>query len=199
MDLIKSGKLLCDLRKAKGMTQKQVADALGVLPKTVSKWETGNGFPDVSVISTLADVLGVSERALLSGNPKCNMQEVGNMKRTKFYVCPQCNSIMQGTGECRLICCGKPVEPLQSRAADDAHHVMITEIEDDYYIEFDHEMTKAHYISFVACVGMDRVLTVRLYPEQAAAVRFPKAFRGKLYFYCNDHGLFDCKLPWYRA
>ena len=41
MDLIKNGKLLYDLRKSKGMTQKQVADKLGIVPKTVSKWETG--------------------------------------------------------------------------------------------------------------------------------------------------------------
>lgn len=40
MDLNKTGKLLCDLRKIKGLTQKQVAERLGVLPKTVSKWET---------------------------------------------------------------------------------------------------------------------------------------------------------------
>ena len=68
MDLEKSGRLFCDLRKAKGMTQKQVADKLGILPKTVSKWETGKGFPDVSILSHLADILGVSERILLSGD-----------------------------------------------------------------------------------------------------------------------------------
>lgn len=48
MNLRKNGKLLCDLRKAKGMTQKEVDDKLGIVPKTVSKWETGHGFPDVS-------------------------------------------------------------------------------------------------------------------------------------------------------
>ncbi|MBQ4049613.1 MAG: helix-turn-helix transcriptional regulator, partial [Clostridia bacterium] len=68
MDLRKNGSLLRDLRKARGMTQKDVADRVGVVPKTVSKWETGHGFPDVSTISALADVLGVSERILLSGD-----------------------------------------------------------------------------------------------------------------------------------
>ena len=104
MDLNKNGKLLCDLRKAKGMTQKEVADKLGILPKTVSKWETGHGFPDVSVLSALADILGVSERALLGGSIKKNREEVGNMKRTKFYVCPNCASIMQGVGEGQVVC-----------------------------------------------------------------------------------------------
>ena len=68
MNLIESGKLLSELRRSKGMTQKQVADKLGVLPKTVSKWETGHGFPDVSSVSTLAEVLEVSVDTILSGN-----------------------------------------------------------------------------------------------------------------------------------
>ena len=67
-------------------------------------------------------------------------------------------------------------------------------LENDFYIEFNHEMTKEHFISFVAYVGYDRILTVRLYPEQSATVRFPKMYRGKLYFYCSNHGLFEYKI-----
>ena len=191
MDLSKNGKLLCDLRKAKGMTQKQVAEKLGVMPKTISKWETGHGFPDVSTISMLADVLGVSERTLLDGDLKINAGETGNMKRTKFYVCPQCNSIMQGTGNSQVVCCGKQVESLKPKITDEMHGVTISEIEDDFYIQFQHEMTKEHYISFVAYVRYDSVLTIRLYPEQDSAVRFPKMYGGKIYYYCNQHGLFE--------
>ena len=194
MDLNKNGKLLCDLRKAKGMTQKEVADKLGILPKTVSKWETGHGFPDVSVLSALADILGVSERALLGGSITKNREEVGNMKRTKFYVCPNCASIMQGVGEGQVVCCAKPVEALKAQMTDDNHLINISEIENDFYIEMNHEMTKEHFISFVAYVGFDRVLMVRLYPEQDAVVRFPKMFRGKFYYYCNKHGLFEQKV-----
>lgn len=194
MDLNKNGKLLCDLRKAKGMTQKEVADKLGILPKTVSKWETGHGFPDVSVLSALADILSVSERALLGGSITKNREEVGNMKRTKFYVCPNCASIMQGVGEGQVVCCAKPVEALKAQMTDDNHLINISEIENDFYIEMNHEMTKEHFISFVAYVGFDRVLMVRLYPEQDAVVRFPKMFRGKFYYYCNKHGLFEKKL-----
>lgn len=193
MDLSKNGKLLCDLRKAKGMTQKQVAEKLGIVPKTVSKWETGHGFPDVSTLSALADILGVSERILLSGDLVQNMEEVGNMKRTKFYVCPYCGSSVQGTGECQILCCGKPLEHLKVKTADIEHTVKVSEIENDFYIEFEHEMTKEHYISFVSYAAFDRVLTVRLYPEQSAAVRFPKMHGGKLYFFCTKHGLLEYK------
>lgn len=194
MDLIKNGKLLCDLRKAKGMTQKQVADRLGILPKTVSKWETGRGFPDVSTLSALADILGVSERVLLYGNLIQNTKEIGNIKKTKFYVCPYCGSIVHSAGKCEIICCGKPVESLIAKPADDEHSIAISEIENDFYIEFNHDMTKEHFISFVAYVGFDRVLFVRLYPEQASSVRFSKMRGGKLYFHCSKHGLFERKL-----
>lgn len=191
MDLSKNGKLLCNLRKAKGMKQKQVADKLGILPKTVSKWETGPGFPDVSTVSALADILGVSEKTILSGDLEQNLESTNNMKRTKFYVCPCCGCFMQGTGNGQVVCCGKQLESLKAVSADDEHTINISEIEDDYYIEFNHEMTKEHYISFVSYVRFDRVLTVKLYPEQDCAVRFPKMYGGKIYFYCSKHGLFE--------
>ena len=191
MDLNKNGKLLCDLRKAKGMTQKQVADRLGIVAKTVSKWETGHGFPDVSVLSTLADVLGVSERVLLHGSLNQNNEEMGNIKRTRFYVCPHCGSIMQGTGKCQVVCCGKPIQQLKAEQPDDNHAITVSIIENDFYVQFNHEMTKEHFIRFVAYVGFDRVLMIRLYPEQDSAVRFPQMRGGKLYYCCNKHGLFE--------
>lgn len=194
MDLNRNGKLLCDLRKAKGMTQKEVASKLGIQPKTVSKWETGHGFPDVSTISQLADILGVDEKTILSGSMQVNMAQTGNMKRTSFYVCPVCGSFMQGIGNCSVVCCSKQLEPLKAKTVNDEHLVSISEIENDYYIKFNHDMTKAHYIGFVAYVRMDRVLTIKLYPEQEAALRFPKTYGGKFYFYCNNHGLFEIKI-----
>ena len=194
MNLSKNGKLLYDLRKAKGLTQKQVADKLGIVPKTVSKWETGHGFPDVSTVSALADILGVSENTILPGDLEQNLESANNMKRTKFYVCPHCGSFLQGTGNGQVVCCGKQLEALTAVSADDEHTINISEIEDDYYIEFNHAMTKEHYISFVSYVRFDRVLTIKLYPEQDSAVRFPKMYGGKIYFYCSKHGLFEYQM-----
>lgn len=191
MDLSKSGRLICELRKAKGMTQKQLADILGIEAKTVSKWETGHGFPDVSCVSAIAEIFGVSEKTLLSGDLIKNTEEIGNMKKIKFYACPHCGSIIQGTGEYEVICCGSRLDPLCAKRIDGGHDIKISEPENDFYVEFNHEMTKEHYISFMAYAAFDRVLTVRLYPEQDSAVRFPKMHGGKFYFYCNKHGLFE--------
>lgn len=193
MDIVKNGKLLCDLRKEKGMTQKQLAEKLGIVPKTVSKWETGHGFPDIGMLANLADILGVSERVLLDGSIVKNVKQVGNMRRTKFYVCPFCGSILQGVGKSQVICCGKTVEASEVKQVDDTHIINISEIENDYYVEINHDMTKEHFISFVAYVASDRILMIRLYPEQAPAVRFSKMHGGRFYFYCNKHGLFEYK------
>ena len=70
----------------------------------------------------------------------------------------------------------------------------ISEIENDFYIEFEHEMTKEHYICFVAYIKCDSVLTIRLYPEQESAVRIPKMYGGKIIYYCNKHGLVEYQM-----
>ena len=57
---------------------------------------------------------------------------------------------MQGLGECQAVCCGKPVEALESKSVDDSHPISISEIENDFYIEFSHKMTKVHFIGFAA-------------------------------------------------
>ena len=194
MDLITNGNLLRKLRKEQGMTQQQLADKLGVVAKTVSKWETGHGFPDVSTLSALADVFGVNERSLLCGALPQNKRDSGNIRNTKFYVCSHCGSMMQGTGNCKISCCGKALAPLPVNTADEEHKLTITEIEDEFYVELDHEMTKEHSISFIAYVGYDKVLTLRLYPEQSCAVRIPKVYSGKILYYCNTHGLFEYQI-----
>ena len=191
MDLNKSGNLIRELRKSKKMTQKQVAKILGIEPKTVSKWETGRGFPDISFVSGLADIFGVNEKILLSGDLIKNDEEVGNMKRNKFYACKNCGSVICGTGEYEVICCGNKLSPLEPSKADEGHLLKVTEIENDYFVEIDHDMTKEHFISFIAYVSMDRMMLIRLYPEQNCMVRFPKMFGGKFFCYCNRHGLFE--------
>ena len=193
MDLSKTGKLIAQLRKEKGLTQKAVAQGLGVCSKTVSKWETGHGFPDVSLISGLSEILGVDISKLLEGEMPKIKQEAGNVKRTKFYVCEKCGNILTSIGSAEIVCCGRKLAPLVAKEADSAHRMNVERIEDDYYITFSHPMTKEHYISFFSYVRFDRVLTVKLYPEQGGEVRFPVMRGGKMYYYCSNHGLFELK------
>lgn len=189
MDCKKVGKLILSLRKEKRMTQKQLAEAMNVSDKTISKWERGLGCPDVSLLSGLSAVLGVNIEELLSGALSPNRADAGNMRKLEFYLCPRCGNVMTSTGKAEFSCCGRRLAPLVAKPHDAEHELGIETVEDDCYVTFAHDMTKAHYITFVAYVAYDRVLIVKLYPEQAAEARFPMLRGGKLYYCCNLHGL----------
>ena len=116
------------------------------------------------------------------------------MKRLKFYVCPVCGNILTSTGAAEVSCCGRKVTALEAQPANEEHNLCVETIEDEQYITFSHEMRKEHYLNFIAYVGYDRVLLVRLYPEQSGEVRIPKMRRGTLYFGCSQHGLWYMKM-----
>ena len=190
MNLTKTGKLISELRKEKGLTQKALAESIGICAKTVSKWETGRGFPDVTLISDLSNVLGVDISKLLKGEIPKSKPDAGNIKRMKFYVCKECGNILTSIAGADIICCGRKLSPLIAKTHDKAHQLNTSIIEDDFYITFPHPMTKDHYISFISYVRFDRVLTVKLYPEQGGEVRFPIMRGGRIYYYCSNHGLY---------
>lgn len=189
MDYSKIGKLILTLRREKKMTQKDVAEAMNISDKTISKWERGLGCPDVSLLGDLSSILGVNIEKILLGDLEPNDAEGGNMKRIKFYVCSNCGNVMNSIGEADLSCCGRKLEPLIAKKENEEHAITVEEIDNEYYLTIQHEMTKTHFISFVAYVGWDRVLLVKLYPEQNPEVRIPKMKGGSFYIYCNQHAL----------
>jgi len=189
MDCSKVGKLIFGLRKEKGMTQKQLADAMNISDKAISKWERGLGCPDVSLLRGLSEVLNVDIEKILLGDLEPNNADGGNMKKIKFYMCPNCGNTLTSTGESDVSCCGRKLMPLIPKPVDEIHKLTVEEIENDFYITFTHEMSKKHYINFIAYVAYDRVLFIKLYPEQGSEVRFPKMYGGKIYMCCNQHGL----------
>jgi len=194
MDCLKVGTLILQLRKEKGMTQKQLADQMNISDKTISKWERGLGCPDVSLLSELSAILGVHIDKLLEGDLKPNEQDRGNMKSLNFYVCSDCGNVMTSSSLATLSCCGRIVEPLQAKAAEEQHQVHIEASDSEFFITLEHEMSKEHYLSFAAFVTYDRLHLIKLYPEQNAQFRIPMLTRGLLYVYCTKHGLFkhDC-------
>ena len=194
MDGKEIGNLLSKLRKERNMTQKDVADRLSVSPQAVSKWERGSGCPDVGLLPAISELFGVAVDRLLAGNLNPEKTEVGNMKRVKFFVCPDCGNIMTATGGGELHCCGRKLEALKPQKADEVHTAKVQEIEEDWYIPFDHPMKKDHFFRFAAYVTVDRCLLVRLYPEQGSEVRIPQIRGGgTLYLCCSQDGLFEMK------
>ena len=182
------------LREQKGMTQAELAEMIGVSDKAVSKWETAKDLPDISLLEPLAAALGASLPELINGSRIINKNRCGNMLRTKFYVCPVCGNVIHSTGETVACCCGITLPALEAEEADEEHALKVENVEDEYFVSVRHEMTKEHYISFIAWVTGDRLQLVRLYPEGNAEARLQRRGRGELYFYCNRHGLFKQRI-----
>ena len=185
------------LREARRLTQRELASAIGVTDKAVSKWESGRGLPDISLIEQLASTLGVSVAELLTGDVRENANRAGNMLRSRFYVCPICGNVIHALGEGSFSCCGVQLLPQEAEdaGADPAHAFAVERIEDDWYVTLDHPMTKRHYISFVAYVMTDGICLKKLYPEQLVQPRFRMRGGGVMYLYCNRHGLFRMRTP----
>ncbi|MBQ2828206.1 MAG: helix-turn-helix domain-containing protein [Clostridia bacterium] len=189
-----TGSTIKRLREAKGMTQTQLAEEIGVSCKAVSKWETAKGLPDISLIETLSRVLGVSVMELMSGYTVINKNISSNILFSKFYVCPVCGNVIHTTGETVISCCGITLPPLEAEKIDEEHHVTIEPVEDEKFITINHEMTKSHYITFIAYVTSDKVQFIKFYPEGNAETRMQFRGRGYLYIYCNRHGLMKMRV-----
>ena len=190
MNAYVTGGTIRALREQKHMTQSELARKLCVSDKAVSKWETGKGFPDISLIGPIASVLQVSITELLTGAPVCNNNVSANLMRSKLYVCPVCGNVIHATGAAVVSCCGITLPALEREPEDKAHILHCERVEDEYFVTVDHEMTKEHYISFLAYVTGDQIIYKKLYPEGNAEARFFIRGHGVLYGYCNRHGLF---------
>ncbi len=184
-----TGSTIKRLREGRNLTQAQLGENIGVSSKTISKWETAKGLPDVSLLEALASALGVSVLELMSGDTMRNGNRSANMLRSKLYVCPICGNVVHTMGETVVSCCGVTLPPLEAEEVDHTHGITREVVEDEVYLTVDHPMTKKHYISFLAYVTSDGFQMVKLYPEGNAACRFRLQRSGYLYLYCNQHGL----------
>ncbi|WP_024294025.1 helix-turn-helix domain-containing protein [Lacrimispora indolis] len=185
----KVGSIIRALRLEHHMTQKQLADKMNLSDKTVSKWERGLGMPDISLIPELSGLLGIDIMSLLSGDMTPNDFVGGNMKNTKYFVCPTCQNITLCTGEAEVSCCGKKLEAQTLKKAEEGEKLSVQVVEDDWYISSEHLMDKEHYISFLALASGDRIQIIKQYPEWNLNVRIPKRGHGMLIWYSTDHGL----------
>ena len=194
MNTYVTGTTIKQLRESRNLTQAELAERIGVSSKTVSKWETAKGLPDITLLQPLAQALGISVIELMNGEHIINKNISANLLRGKFYVCPLCGNVIHSTGSALVSCCGITLPALEAEDADEAHGITIENVEDEHFITVHHPMTKEHFISFVAFVTCDRVQLVKFYPEGNAETRMQLRGRGQLYYYCNRHGLFRKKV-----
>lgn len=184
-----TGAVIKELREKNHFTQAELAEKLSVSDKAVSKWETGKGYPDISLLEPIAKVFGVSITELMTGNAVSNGNVSANMMRSLFYVCPVCGNVIHSIGEAVIHCHGILLTPCQPEEPDENHGITIEKVEDEYFVRIAHEMTKQHYISFIAALGSDKIQMIKLYPEGNGEARVKINGVRKLLFYCNRDGL----------
>ena len=194
MNTYVTGTTIRHLREKRNMTQAKLAEILGVSSKTISKWETAKGLPDISLLQPLAQALGISVIELMNGEYILNRNTSANMLRCKFYVCPVCGNVIHSTGNTVVSCCGITLPALEPEEGDEDHPITLEPVEDETFLTVQHPMTKAHFISFVSFVTSDRIQLVKFYPEGNAETRLQLRGSGYLYYYCNRHGLFRKKI-----
>ena len=188
MDCSKIGELIFQLRHEKKMTQKQLADKMNISGKTISKWERGLGCPDVSLLTQLSNIFGVNIQDILSGDLPLNDFVGGNMKKSRYFVCPECSNIVIATGNAEISCCGRKLDALEAVKA--VEKLNVEKIENDWYVTTEHPMKKEHYISFIAFAEGDKIQIIKQYPEWNLQSRILGARHGALLWYCTGHGLF---------
>lgn len=189
-----TGKIIKELREKQKITQMELSNVIGVSDKTISKWETGKGLPDITLIEPLAKALKVSVIELMNGECITNQNRAGNMMKSKFSVCPICGNIIHTIGENINSCCGINLPVLEAEEENEKHSINCEIIDNELYISINHDMSKEHYISFIAYITYDRCEIVKLYPEQNAEARFSKRGKGIIYAYCNKEGLIKKKI-----
>ena len=186
-----TGAVIRKLRESKKLTQEELAQKIHVSSKAVSKWETGQGFPDVSLLEPLAEALDLSVIELLSGEDIRNSNPHSDMRKSRFYVCPVCGNVIRSVGEAVISCCGVTLPAVEAEPADEEHEIRIEIVEDEYYVTVDHPMTKEHTISFLAAISDFGTQFVKLYPQGGAEARFKRGRVRKICAYCNRHGMFE--------
>ena len=186
-----TGAVIRKLREKNNITQLQLAERLRVSDKTISKWETGKGYPDITLLEPIAKTFSVSVTELISGDIVFNSNVSANMMKSNFYICPVCGNVLHSMGEVVAYCHGVLLRPEEEEETDENHKIFVERVEDEYYVRIEHEMTKEHYISFIAATSSDKIQMVKLYPEGEAQAWLKMDGVKKIFFYGNRSGLFS--------
>lgn len=186
-----TGAIIKQFREKEKLTQQDLADKIMVSNKTISKWENGKGLPDISLLDSLAKALNVSLIELMSGYTVSNNNVSANMKKAVWYVCPLCGNVIHSMGEAVISCCGITLPKLEKEDENEEHIIQVERVEDEYLVKINHPMDKNHFITFVSYVTENKIQVERFYPQGEALTRFKINGHGKIYAYCNHHGLYE--------
>ena len=153
---------------------------------------TGAGLPDAGLLPELSRILKIPAEQFLSGELPANRKDVRNMKRIRFYRCPQCGNLLTSTNEAHISCCGRSLSPLLPRKAEGEHFFQAKRSDGEWYLTTAHPMKKEPFLTFAAWVDLPC-------PALSGTERIPTApclqGRGALLRLQLRDGLFTETLP----
>ena len=118
-----TGKIIKELREKNKLTQMELAKIINVSDKTISKWETGKGLPDITLIEPLSKALKISVIELVNGEYITNNNKSSNMLKSNFSVCPICGNIIYSIGKNINSCCGINLPILEAENENEEHQI----------------------------------------------------------------------------
>ncbi|MCQ2592541.1 MAG: helix-turn-helix domain-containing protein [Treponema sp.] len=190
MNAEKTGAIIKEARIKKGLTQKQLAEAISVTDKAVCKWETGHGCPDITLLSQLSKVLEIDIQSILRGAIVKSPDIAGNMNRVQFYRCPTCGNLVTSVKKIEISCCGNKLVAVEARRSDEKKYIpIISEFDGQFSVRFDHPMTKEDYIANVITVQYDKIMVINLFAEQEAIVTLPQIGGLRIFLITSKDGL----------
>lgn len=127
--------------------------------------------------------------ALLRGELGENDRGSGNLRRTRFYVCPDCGNLLFSLEGAEVSCCGRKLPALTPRKAEEAQRLTVTLSDGDWYVTAAHPMTRDHYVSCLLFLTGDTLLLRKLYPQWDLSARLPYFPQGTLLWYDTREGL----------
>ena len=151
-----TGMVIKEIREKQNITQKELADKINVSDKTVSKWETGKGLPDIAIIEDLAKALGTSIAELLTGDLRKNENPAGNMKKMHFYVCPVCGNIITSVGQGSFSCCGITLPEQECENCDEDHIINLETVDQEYHVTLNHDKEALYFFCRLCDIGRSR-------------------------------------------
>lgn len=195
MNAEKTGKLIKEIRLKKGLTQKQLANAVNVTDKAICKWENGHGCPDITLLGQLSKALEIDIQSILQGELNVNRKVGGNMNRLKFYRCPTCGNLVTSIKNIEISCCGNKLSPVSAMTSQDEKYIpIIQEFDGQYSVKFNHPMTKEDHITNVIAVRYDKIISINLYAESEAIFTLPQATGLQLFIINSKGELISCRL-----
>jgi len=181
-----NSKCLKAFRRSHKMTQKEFAERIRVSDKTVSAWERGDRHISAEMLTKVLRNFDISPDDFF-----LTEEEISD--DFHFYICPKCDNIAIMHKKSKIFCCGIEMQKVQWNPSENSISAK-TKIKNDFlYATFMHEMNYNHYIQFVALVKKNGFEIYVMNPGDSPEVCFNFRKRGRLFAYCNVHGLSEIK------